>query len=386
MRPAIVCGSHVTGLGIIRSLGIHGIPILAISYESTDMGQVSRFAGKALKTPNPLASPDAFVEFLFNLPCDYSGAVLFAGDDAALSAVSKRKSDLESRFVVACPQWETANRCLDKRYTYELAERVGIPVPRTCHPKSLEDIHCYLEEYRFPCIVKPCTSHIYQSCFKKKMVLVGSEKELLREFRRAHECGIDVMIQEYIPGDDTCGANFNSLFWNGACFAHFTAEKVRLSNGGFGVPCVVRHKEIPDIVEYGTRIIGALGLSGYSCTEFKRDPRDGRYKLMEVNGRHNRSGLLALKCGINFALMEYALLTNSDCAEAVSKLNKEVFWIDEFKDIMTWLRPVCSCRYPPFRYFEPYFRKNVYAVFDRKDMKPFLKRARDCFKAVLGKK
>ena len=29
----------------------------------------------------------------------------------------------------------------------------------------------------------------------------------------------------------------------------------------------------------------------------KRDARDGRYKLLEINARHNMSSLLAVRCG-----------------------------------------------------------------------------------------
>ena len=36
---------------------------------------------------------------------------------------------------------------------------------------------------------------------------------------------------------------------------------------------MVRSEWIPEVVEYGRRMLRAAKFSGYSCTEFKRDPR-----------------------------------------------------------------------------------------------------------------
>lgn len=44
---------------------------------------------------------------------------------------------------------------------------------------------------------------------------------------------------------------------------------------------------VPEIVEPGRRIVRGMGIEGFANVEFKRDERDGRYKLMEVSGRAN---------------------------------------------------------------------------------------------------
>jgi D-aspartate ligase len=71
------------------------------------------------------------------------------------------------------------------------------------------------------------------------------------------------------------------------------------------VPSVVISKDINGVIESGRKILQASSYDGYSCTEFKKDIRDGKYKLMEINGRHNHSALLSIRCGINFLLIEY---------------------------------------------------------------------------------
>jgi predicted ATP-grasp superfamily ATP-dependent carboligase len=170
--------------------------------------------------------------------------------------------------------------------------------------------------------------------------------------------------------------NYNCYFWDGEPLVEFTAAKVRLSPPIFGLPRVVVSKRIDDVLESGRKILKAMGFYGYACTEFKRDSRDGAYKLLDVNGRHNRSCLLAVACGVNFPWMEYRHLVHGQ--KPVSRPYREgVYWIDEFRDckdsIRHFGREGCSLG----GYFLPYFRDHVFAVYDAPDPKPFLKRCAD---------
>ncbi|MBD3347198.1 MAG: hypothetical protein GF401_19260 [Chitinivibrionales bacterium] len=377
--PAIVCGNHIMGLGIIRSLGQHKVPVTAVTYETSDMAYLSKYVNNCLIAPSPLHNERKFIAYLSTLPARYKGGVLFASDDATLSAVARNKRTLNKQYRLACADWNIARKFIDKKYTYELAHSLGIPAPKSKTARSIEHIESFIDDFTFPCLVKPCQSHLFVDKFKTKMNLVHARDALFAEFRKAQESSLEVMIQEYIPGTDTGGVNYNSFIWQQKCIAEFTAEKVRLSPPGFGVPCVVRHKPIDEIKGPGRKILKALRFNGYSCTEFKKDPRDGVYKLMEVNGRHNRSGLLALACGINFPLMEYEFYTQNRSSANTTVLHDGLYWVDEFKDMATWLKSVCLMKYPLGEFIRPYINRNVFAVFDRQDIKPFVKRTGDCF-------
>ena len=62
---------------------------------------------------------------------------------------------------------------------------------------------------------------------------------------------------------------------------------------------------VPELAEAGVRLLHELGYHGVSQVEFKRDPRDGRYCLMEVNARHWMWHTLATACGVNLSLAAY---------------------------------------------------------------------------------
>jgi hypothetical protein len=52
MKKAIVIGCHVNGLGVIRSLGLKGSQIIAMSYDGTDFGHTSKYVYERVKIPH----------------------------------------------------------------------------------------------------------------------------------------------------------------------------------------------------------------------------------------------------------------------------------------------------------------------------------------------
>jgi predicted ATP-grasp superfamily ATP-dependent carboligase len=192
------------------------------------------------------------------------------------------------------------------------------------------------------------------------------------------------MLQEYIPGEDSDGVNYNSYFWNGNPLVEFTAEKLRNGPPWLGSTRVAISKMIPEVIEPGRKIIEAMGFYGFSCTEFKRDSRDGVYKLLEVNGRHNLSSSLAVRCGINFPWLEYTHLVNGKLPEK-SDFDKGIYWIDTFRDVGYTLKHLRSEKYSPAYYIRPYFGPRVFAIIDRRDPKPFFNKLSNAMNSALGK-
>jgi predicted ATP-grasp superfamily ATP-dependent carboligase len=379
MIPAVVLSSHVIGLAVIRALGMMGVPIISVYYEENDIGFVSKYVRERVKAPHPERDEEGFLRVLMEQGDPTLRRILMPADDATLTIVSKNKKYLETCYIVACVEPLIKEKFINKKYTYEIAEKIGIPSPRTAVLNSADDVEYYSKSIGFPCLIKPCQSHLYFELFRTKMVRVHNIDEAMLEFEKATNAGIEVMLQELIPGDDSRGVNYNSYVWNDEALVEFTAEKVRLSPPAFGVPRVVISKDIPEIIEPGRRILKALGFYGYSCTEFKKDARDGVYKLMEVNGRHNRSGMLALRCGINFPWIEYCHLLGGDIQKP-SKYEKGIFWIDEFNDLYRSIQFAGKERYSLYDYARPYLKAHVFATFSLDDPKPFFRR---CFN--LGK-
>jgi predicted ATP-grasp superfamily ATP-dependent carboligase len=383
MRPALVISSFTMGLGVIRALGAGGVPVVVVKYDLGDMGHVSRHVREVVPAPHPATQEEAFVARLLELAPRYDRGLLVPASDASLVAISRHRAALEEHYVVAATGWDVTQRFIEKRETYALAEAAGVPAPKTTVPQSLEDAERYAEAALYPCLVKPSQGHLYKARFGTKMVRADDRDALVRAYREAADAGLEVMLQELIPGPDRNGANYNSYMWDGQPLVEFTARKLRGSPPELGSPRVARSELIPEVIEPGRAILRAMNFEGFSCTEFKRDERDGVWKLMEVNGRANLSGSLAVRCGVNFPLLQYRHLMDGELPK-VERFETGVYWIDLIRDMG------CNVRfregYPLRELLEPYRRRHVFAIWDPSDPKPFLVRfanlARSAFSAL----
>lgn len=367
---AIVLSSHTTGLGIIRALARCSIPIICVYYDKNDMGYVSKFVQRRIFCPHPEKHEKEFIELLVEYGDKYRNSVLFPADDETLVTVSKHKTELSGYYKIACVGWDKVRKIINKDETYALANSIGVPCPTTYVPKDIQEIHRISTELHYPCVVKPINSHVYYKALGKKLAIVDHFNQLVDEYNLAVRNCCSVMIQEYIPGADTNGYNYNSYVIKGEIVKDFTAQKVRLSPTGYGVPCVVVNKRVNCLRSRSQSILRSMGFEGYSCIEYKIDARNGIPKLMEINGRHNRSTLLSVECGVNFPWIDLCYRLNGRIVESTDR-SRRVYWIDLTRDIYSLNKCRNGLR---FGVFAPYLKRHIFAVLDLSDIRPIIKR------------
>jgi D-aspartate ligase len=380
MNTALIISGHTMGLGVIRGLGIANIPIVLLTYQKSDSAIASRYVQKSITVPHPTTEEIEFVEALKAVVDCYPNAIVFPASDASLSVVSRHKAEIEAHGCqLACPEWEITRLFLDKIHTYELAEKIGVPVPRTRLISSLEELEMHRDSFMYPCIVKPHQSHLFYASFHTKMFLVNNADELSSRLQAALNAKLDVMVQEIVQGPDSNGANYNSYHYHGQGLVEFTARKIRSGPPRFGSPRVLLTQDIPEIKEPGRKILTAMEFCGFQCTEFKRDERDGVYKLLDINGRHNLSSMLAIETGINFPYLHYQHLAANVLPEPLD-YQKDVYWIDLVRDLAYSLKYFGKEDNSLRDFLRPYFHQHVFAILSFKDPKPFIRRIAHLFK------
>lgn len=363
------------GLGVIRSLGRRGVPIVTVRYDEEDMGHVSRHVVERVRAPHPSQDPEGFAGTIRGLRSRYGGGLLVPASDAALVAISRFKSWLAEDFVVACPDPDVTEQFIDKERTYALAQRLGVTAPPTFPADSPDAAVAAAAEVGFPCLVKPAVGHTFTSHFGSKMFAVSDEEALVKAFGRADEVGVRVMIQEFIPGPDRHGVNYNAYLIDGEVVAQFTSRKVRNAPPRYGSPRVAVSEEIPEVVGPSLRLLAGAGYSGFANVEFKFDERSGRFMLMEVNARHNLSSLLAVRCGVDFPWFEYDHLINGVLPPPSRAAAKPgVYWIDLTRDVACNLRFSRQEDLSLVDYMRPYFSRPVFAIWRLDDPLPMLAR------------
>jgi len=308
--PAVVLQTtFANGLGIIRDLAAHGVPVLALDPSPRAVGLRSRFAA-GLACHDHKKDEEAFFLFLEDLGRRLpQKAVVFPTHDESIWPLSRCAERLSPWYLVPFSRWDTMVRLYDKREQMESAWRCGVDTPKTVFVDSAADLERGVEEIGFPAILKPVESLAFKQRFHRHVLEIADRGRLDEIYATVDDCGT-LMYQEIIPGGDdelfTVGSYLDA---SSRPLAVFTGYKLRQHPPRFGVCRMAVSKWDNRLAEAGLRLLKELGFWGVSQVEFKRDPRDGRYCLMEVNARHWMWHSLSTVCGVDLSYAAYADVT-----------------------------------------------------------------------------
>jgi D-aspartate ligase len=298
----------VNGLAAIRSLGRHGLRVLAVDHRPFALGFRSRYAEQHL-APDPLDDEDGFVAALQALADETDDLLpVFPTHDEHLDAIARHADVLGARYRFPFPSREVLERIQSKRHQLETAESIGLPVPRTFHPRSTEEALAAGTELGYPVLVKPSANVGFRRTLGRQLFRCETPAEL----ERAYELGAphEPMVQEFVPGGDeelyTLGSYVDR---DGEALGVFTGRKLRQTRGYMGSARAGEAVWVDEVAEQGLALLRALDFHGISQVETKHDPRDGRFKLMEVNPRLWQWHGLAGACGVDLPWIAYRDLT-----------------------------------------------------------------------------
>jgi D-aspartate ligase len=294
---AVVDVGWVNGLAAIRSLGRAGIRVLAVDHRPSALGFRSRYAEPFLSA-DPGADPQRFVASIRAL----GKVVVFPTHDRELNLISEHLGDLE--VLAPFPEWDLLERVQSKREQLDTAALAGVDAPRTHYPGSTQEARGAAEELGLPVLVKPEHPVGFKQRFRKQAFRCATLDEVAEAYTSAEEFA--PMVQELIPGgDDTLYTVGSYLSRAGLPLGIFSGRKLRQTPPGVGTCRVGEAVWMQEAVDAALRLLEAFGYYGLSQVEFKRDPRDGGFKLMEINPRLWQWHGLATACGVDLPRIAY---------------------------------------------------------------------------------
>jgi D-aspartate ligase len=298
--------SYSCGLDIVRDLGRHGVPVLALDADPAAIGLRSRYAA-GMVCPSPLDDEEAFLTWMETLgPRLPQRAVVFPSHDEYIWPLSRHAERLEPWYIVPFSRWDAMQRVYDKRAQMEAAARAGVDMPRTAFVSSAAELQAAAAEIPFPAVLKPVESLAFKLRFHRHILDVETPADLQRIYDKVDDLGV-LMLQERIPGGEhelwTVGSYLDA---GSRPLAVFTGHKLRQYPHAGGSCLAGVSRWDGDLADAGLRLLRELRFHGVSQVEFKRDPRDGRFCLMEVNARHWKWHGLAAACGVNLSLAAYS--------------------------------------------------------------------------------
>jgi D-aspartate ligase len=116
-----------------------------------------------------------------------------------------------------------------------------------------------------------------------------------------------MLAQERIPAtaDDYVTVGL-AVGPDGQVLGSYVGQRLEIAPAGFGTTCLARGVEQPDLEAQAIAVVGRLGYWGIAEVEFVRDPRDGIFKLLDLNTRPWKWIGLPIAAGVDLPGLLYA--------------------------------------------------------------------------------
>ncbi len=368
---AVVTGGDYRGLALVRSLGRKGIPVWVVNQADHWLAGTSRYAARTLFYPN--WEGERGIEFLLEAGRKHglNGWLLFPTSDESVHLISRHHQRLTSQFRLTVPAWDKLQVAVDKRLMHQLADRLGVDHPRTFYPRRREDLGSF--GLSFPVILKPASRERFNKLTASKAWPVEHLDDLRRRYDEACEfLPPDIlMIQEIIPGGGESQFSFAAVCKDGEVLASLVARRTRQFPIDFGrASTFVETVDDPGISEPSTRFLRALQYTGIVEIEFKRDPRDGQFKLLDFNPRVWGWYSLAERAGVNFSYLLWRLLLDQPTPKLEARSGAR--WMRLSTDTLVSLREILRGRLAIRDYLRSLRGPTASAIFARDDLRPGL--------------
>src|SRR5258708_16543180 len=333
-RPtgALVVGGAHGSLALVRSLGRRGVPVWFVT-DDHPIARYSRYADRSFFWGGP--DDAGAIEFLKRLARDHQleGWVLIAAGDAELRILSQHHAELAAIFRVTVPPWETVRWTHDKRLTYERAAALGIDYPRCYDPRDLQQVAEL--DCRFPVVLKPTVREQRNAFTSAEAWRVDDRASLLARYQEAAALVGEraIVLQELIPGGGSAQFSYAAVGHRGAAVASLVARRTRQYPIDFGYTSTyVETVEQMDVEEAACCFLESIDYSGLVEVEFKRDHRDGCYKILDINARAWTWNALGSIAGVDFAHVLWRLAMGETIAPIRGHAN--VAWMHGSRDIV----------------------------------------------------
>jgi len=279
---AIVLGLSPTGLYAARELQRAGRRTLGVDSSATCAAH-----SNALAACWRVGTDEELLQRLMQLGMQQEKPpVLVPANDRYIEFVGRHAAALQPFHFPDCYAG-LADVLLDKLRFHRLCQQHGMAVPGVWEARDRAALTAMAGQIVFPCILKPALIHRARAYLRgSKVVLARTPEELDACLARVPDDVGGWLVQEVIPGAEsqiTLFAGYASH--NGEMQQAFTARKLRQYPPGFGSASLAMSETCAETAALTADFVRAIGFRGIFGAEYKRDPRDGQLKIIEINPR-----------------------------------------------------------------------------------------------------
>lgn len=300
MRVLVTDGDSRPALAAVRALGRQGHEVIVASERIPCLASVSKYAAASERVPSPVKEATGFENALMELVHRQHVQVVLPITEISTLLVTERQQQLPAFCRVPFPSAAVVSNAANKAHVIRLAERLGVPIPRSVIVSSADEGVGRRGELSYPAVVKPARSRVRvgSGWISTGVRYATDARDLTQILYSLPAETFPILLQERIEGP---GVGLFACFDDGHATAMFAHRRLREKPPSGGVSVLSESTPLdPAAVEYSQRLLSELGWRGVAMVEFKRDDRDGQLRLMEINGRFWGSLELAIAAGVDF--------------------------------------------------------------------------------------
>ena len=367
MLPAVVLGSGLGALGALRLLHRAGLPVYSLT-AAPSVESRSRWFRPLPGARETLAEGAPLARVLE--ASSLERAVLLACSDGLQSAVSELPPELAARFPSSTSSPEVVSQLTSKAKFAVLLKSINVPHPQTVIVDDASSLERLTELQPGEMFLKPIDSASFIQDYGVKACWVRDLADARMQVARVHADGHGAILQEYVPGPASNHFLIDGFASaDGQVRALFARRRLRMyppdfSNSAYMVS--VPLSEVEPATQALRAILSALKYRGIFSAEFKRDARDGIFKILEINARIWFYVEFAGRCGVDVCTMAYrdALglpledISVYRCGVRLVSPYDDMFWAQHAWSkgqlhVAAWLRSWLGAQQPLFNWTDP---------------------------------
>jgi len=368
---AIILGGSFACVEAARNLDKHGVRVCVLG-SATSVARFSRSVGCFVTWPKALKDEE-LLDFLVAMAekCGVQGWVLFPTCDEHLRVLAKHSSLLSEHFVLTTPPWEKVRFLYDKRLTYALAQKVGIPIPRTYVPGNVHQLASL--DVEFPVVLKPAITSRFLETANRKAYRADDRQELEKLYALMSQVipPSEVIVQDFLPEPSRNLYSFAGYYRKGELIVGLSVKRTRQFPRDFGrISTFAVAVEVPELRELASQLLRAIDYTGLAEVEFMWNAKRARFELLEVNARLWAWQGLAAAAGIDIPYVAFADALGQPFPIGVIRQGTK--WLRLLTDIRAAAQEILSGTLSVRQYLNSLDGTTVFAVFSPSDPIPFI--------------
>jgi D-aspartate ligase len=328
----------VGDISLVRALGIRKLPVAVATSEGDAKCLRSRYCRIVVKTPSWFREPEAAVTAIIEWARQQASLpVLFYQGDHDLVAISRARERLAPHFRFVLPSAELVEDLTDKVRFFALARRHDLLVPDTLAVPLGAGASKALQQWdRFPCVCKPARrpENWYEFIGRyQKALHIETRGELEGLLPKIEASNARFLIQASVEGGEENILSYHAYVRpSGEIVAEFTGRKIRTAPKVYGRSTYVEITDDREVRDLGRATVANLGFSGVLKIDFKRDRRDNRLYMLEINPRFNLWHHPATVAGVGIPEAVFWDCVEPETVEPMKSAKKGVRWMAPMSD------------------------------------------------------